>query len=121
MTNREKKLRAEAKKRLQKEGLLPADKPKLNRRKFIEEAKSEWLSMEGSCFIGDIYLLRAIGIMLGQTERMSTRASPEAVGAAKVLKIAIRLKEHNEKIRAEGRRKHSVMEEYEFIRDILDA
>lgn len=41
LTNREKKERAAAKKRLQDKGVLPPDKPKLNRKKFIEEAKAE--------------------------------------------------------------------------------
>lgn len=36
LTNKEKKLNAEAKKRLQEQGILPPDKPKLNRKKFIE-------------------------------------------------------------------------------------
>lgn len=42
MTNKEKRERAAAKKRLQEEGILPPDKPRLNRKKFIEEAEAEW-------------------------------------------------------------------------------
>ena len=42
LTNREKKDRAEFKKQMQEKGILPPDKPKLNRKKFIEEAREEW-------------------------------------------------------------------------------
>ena len=42
LTNREKKDRAEFKKQMQEKGILPLDKPKLNRKKFIKEAREEW-------------------------------------------------------------------------------
>ena len=38
LTNKEKQARAELKKRMQDKGVLPPDKPKLNRKKFIDEA-----------------------------------------------------------------------------------
>ena len=46
MTNAEKKERAEIKKRLQEEGFLPPDKPRLDRKRFLEEAEKEWNSRE---------------------------------------------------------------------------
>ena len=51
MTNAEKKERAEIKKRLQEEGFLPPDKPRLDRKRFLEEAEKEWNSREpgGHC------------------------------------------------------------------------
>ena len=42
LTQREKARRAEAKKRLQEEGLIPPDKPRLNRRKFARETWKEF-------------------------------------------------------------------------------
>ena len=42
LTNKEKQARAELKKRMQDKGVLPPDKPKLNRKKFIDEAREEW-------------------------------------------------------------------------------
>lgn len=41
LTNREKQERADFKRRMQEQGILPPDKPKLNRKKFIEEAREE--------------------------------------------------------------------------------
>lgn len=42
MTKKEIKLRAEIKKSLQTKGILPPDKKRLNRKKFIDEAREEW-------------------------------------------------------------------------------
>lgn len=121
MTNAQKKYNAQIKKQMQEKGILPPDKPKLNRKKYIEEAREEWNTRDSGCYVWDAYLYRAIGMMLSQTERMSTRASPEAVGVAKTLKLALRLREFSEKLEAEGRDKYTVGEQYEFIKDILDA
>ena len=121
MTVREKKLQAQTKKRLQAEGILPPDKSKLNRKKFIEEARAEWNNRGEDCYIWDYYIMEAMAFMLGHLERNSCRLSLEAVGVAKVLKLAIRLQKFKEKLRAEGRREYTVGEQYEYIKDILDA
>lgn len=42
MTNKEKAERAAIKKKLQADGILPPDKPRLNRRKFIDDALGEF-------------------------------------------------------------------------------
>lgn len=47
--------------------------------------------------------------------------SKEAVGAAKVLKLALRLKEFSDRLKEEGRSEYTIKEEIEFIQDILDA
>ena len=78
LTNREKKLRAEAKKELQAKGVIPPDKPKLNRKKFIDEAKAEWNSRE-KCYVWDVYMMQAMSYMLGHMEK-DMRLSREAVG-----------------------------------------
>lgn len=101
--------------------MLPPDKPKLNRKKFIEEARKEWHERSGDCFIWEYYLINAISYMLGRVERRSLSVSLEAVGVAKALKIAVRLHEFHEKLKVEGRDQYPVMEEYEYIKDILDA
>lgn len=120
MTNREKEERARIKKKLQEEGTLPPDKPKLNRKKYVEEARKEWNGRDKGCFVWDVYLCESISIMLGSVDR-NLRVTQEAVGVAKTLKMAIRLKEFHEKIRSEGRSEYSLKEQYEFIRDILKA
>lgn len=42
MTNREKEERKRFKKILQEDGILPPDKPRLNRKKFAQEVCDEW-------------------------------------------------------------------------------
>ena len=42
MTIREKEERKLIKKQLQEKGVLPPDKPRLNRKKFAEEVNHEW-------------------------------------------------------------------------------
>lgn len=74
LTNKEKQARAELKKRMQDKGVLPPDKPKLNRKKFIDEAREEWNGRSSDCFIWEHYLMDAISYMLCQREGMSSRA-----------------------------------------------
>lgn len=121
LTNREKKLNAEIKRELQEKGLLPPDKPKLNRKKFIEEARTAWNSRDRECLIWDFHMMEAMGYVLTHTEERSRRASLEAVGAAKVLKLAIRLREFSEMVRGKGEQEYKLIDQYNYIKDILDA
>ena len=87
LTQREKARRAEAKKRLQEEGLIPPDKPRLNRRKFARETWKEFeeeLGKDGVLI--EWSLMRAIGFMVGPD---LPQVSPEQVGVLKLLKIAV--------------------------------
>lgn len=111
---------AKVKKKLQEEGILPPDKPRMNRKKYIEEAVAEWDGRELDYYGWELYLHRAIVIMLGQTDQY-LRTSPEAVGVAKTLKLAIRLKEFSNKLKEEGRCNYTLIEQYEYIKDILNA
>lgn len=120
LTSREKKLRAQEKKWLQEEGLIPPDKPRLNRKKFIEEARAEWEGRSQDCFMWDLYLWKALMVMLNYTDR-NMRVTPEAVGAAKVMKMAVRMQELDVKLEAEGRKEYTVGEVYGYIKDILEA
>ena len=54
-------------------------------------------------------------------ELKSSRASLEAVGAAKVLKLAIRLREFSEEVREKGEHEYKLVDQYNYIKDILDA
>lgn len=119
LTNKEKQARAELKKRMQDKGVLPPDKPKLNRKKFIDEAREEWNGRSSDCFIWEHYLMDAISYMLCQREGMSSRASLEAVGAAKVLKLAIRLREFSEEVREKGEHEYKLVDQYNYIKDIF--
>ena len=119
LTNKEKAFKASIKKEMQKEGLLPPDKPKLNGKKYVEEAIEEWNQKEEEVF-WEYYLYKAISIMLGKVDK-KFRVSKEAVGVAKVLKLALRLKEFSDRLKEEGRSEYKIKEELEFIQDILDA
>lgn len=121
LTSREKRSNARIKKELQAEGVLPPDKPKLNWKKFIEEAMNEWNSRDKDVFVWELYLAEAFSLMLGHVEKRSLRTSLEAVGAAKVLKLALRLREFSKKLQGEGRDKYTAGEKYEFVKDIIDA
>lgn len=120
MTAREKKYRAELKKRLQEEGFLSPDKPRLNRKKFIEEARAEWHARDFGMYAEGRYLAEAFGIMMCHS-RKSSSPSLEAVGAAKVLKLAIRLQQFSKMLEERGDTKYKVSEKYDYIQDILDA
>ncbi|MCM1193928.1 MAG: hypothetical protein NC123_18895 [Butyrivibrio sp.] len=120
LTNKEKTMNAKIKKKMQEKGIIPPDKPRLNRKRYIEEAMREWNGRDKDCCLWSYYLCDAISIMMGHIES-NLRASKEAVGAAKCLKLAVRLKEFSDKLKAEGRKQYTVGEQLEFIQDILDA
>jgi len=120
LTNAQKKENAEFKKRLQREGIIPPDKPRLNRKKFVEEARNEWNNRESEAFIWDLYLQEAVSLIISDKDRYG-KVTLEAVGVAKCLKLAVRLKEFRDKIKAEGRDTYTMHELYEYIKDILNA
>lgn len=45
--------------------------------------------------------------------------TPEAVGVAKLLKAAMKLKEFQDKIKSEGREDYTITEEYEYIKEVF--
>lgn len=120
MTQKEKRDRARIKRELQAEGILPPDKPKLNRKKFIEEAQAEWNARDGGCMVWDLYLMKAMGYMLAHREK-GGRASAEAVGAAKVLKLALRIREFSKELEAKGEDTYKIVDLYEYVKDIMEA
>lgn len=110
MTQREKAERARIKKELQQEGLLPPDKPRLNRKKFAAEVWEEWKEL--SPLQDDFYLWRAISCMVGPDME---KVTAEEVGVLKVLKIAIESKKFSERLEEEGREKYTVQEYLETV------
>ena len=120
MTKKEIKLRAEIKKSLQTKGLLPPNKKKLNRKKFIDETREQWLKRDRTCFKWEFYIMRALVWMTSYTDNRGN-ISPEAVGAAKVYKIALRFKEFEEEIQKSGQSAYTVGELYESVKEIMEA
>lgn len=120
MTNREKAANAKIKKELQEQGIIPPDKPKLNRKKYVEEARNEWNGKDKDFYAWDIYLYEAISIMLGTVDK-NLRVTSEAVGVAKCLKLALRLRKFSAKLKEEGRNEYTMKEKLDFIQEVLKA
>lgn len=85
MTISEKKERARIKGELQKKGILPPDKPRLNRKKFAKDTISEWVK-DFSGLDADIYLRQAILIFLDEEMQ-----SGENTGKEEVMRITKRI------------------------------
>lgn len=105
LTKKEIALRAEAKKRLQEEGILPPDKARLNRKKFAREVMEEFKAMD--VFAADLYLRRAIGCMVSEN---MPRVSEEQVGVLKLLKIAVETQKFMQGLKEEGRTQYTIGE-----------
>lgn len=87
LTQREKAERAAMKKQLQAEGVLPPDKPRLNRKKFARETWAEWEEfLKGDPIRAEVSLLRAVEFIAGPELPAVT---PEQVGVYKALKLAV--------------------------------
>lgn len=120
MTKKEIKQRAEIKKRLQAKGILPPNKKRLNRKKFIDEAMKQWQERDRTCFKWEFYIMRALVWMTSYTDNRGN-ISPEAVGAAKVYKIALKLKEFEEEKKKSGETEYKLKEVYDSLKDIMEA
>lgn len=110
MTQREKAERAAIKKQLQEEGILPPNKPRLNRKKFAREVWDEFNAMDR--FKVDFYLRRAIVATVGPDMHDVTS---EQVGVLKLLKLAVETERFMRQLEEEGRDKYSMGEYYEKV------
>lgn len=101
LTQREKAERAAIKKKLQAEGLIPADKPRLNRKKFARETWAEfWALRRAGPVHVDVLLTKAIGFMAGPDMK---EVSSEQVGVLKLLKLVVEYDAFLKKLETEGR------------------
>lgn len=110
MTQREKARRAAAKKRLQAEGILPPDKPRLNRKRFAAEVWAEYEQEEFALF--DLWLHRAIAATVGPNMREVTA---EQVGVFKLLKLAIETRKFHQRLEKEGRETYTLDDYYNEV------
>ncbi|ECD6517255.1 addiction module toxin RelE [Salmonella enterica subsp. enterica] len=117
MTNAEKKLRKEVRESLREEGLIPPVKAKLNRKKFLAETKEEFKSFESFSDLSHLY--EAISIMT--TVLPQGKVSPEQVGVAKVLKLAMEIKKYHEGLVSKGETTYKPYDRYkEVIEPIMN-
>ncbi len=115
LTQRQKAERAAIKKKLQGEGLIPPDKPRLNRKKFARETWAEWRALyEGDPIRGEVMLIHAVGAMVGPEMREVT---PEDVGVLKLLKLAVETDRFLKKLESEGRKEYKLGEYFSEVYD----
>lgn len=108
LTQREKAERAAAKKRLQAWGVLPPDKPRLNRKKFAQETWAEWTALLAENRLrAAMALCRAVSFT---TDPELLEVTPEQVGILKAMKIAVEYEKFLQKLEAEDRSDYSIGE-----------
>ena len=90
---------------MQEEGILPPDKPRLNRKKFAQEVIAEFENMD--VLVADIYLRKAVYFMVSAEMK---RVSAEQVGVLKLLKIAVESEKFMKSLEEEGREKYTIGE-----------
>lgn len=115
MTAREKAERAEIKKELQEKGILPPDKPRLNRKKFAAEVWKEF-NEECSNFEALLELRQCLGCMVSDNMLQVTE---EEVGVLKLMKITVEVMRFKKRLKDEGRSSYTVGELLEVIYPII--
>ncbi len=117
MTRREKEEMKQFRKDMREKGVLPPVKKRLNRNKYIEDTIQMWNNPDD--IDSRVYLTMAFGFMMGRIDQ-SGHVHPEAIGAAKVLRLAIKLKEFSAMLRAEGKDSYTQGEMYEYLKETLE-
>lgn len=108
LTRREKAERAAMKKELQARGVLPPDKPRLDRKKFARETWAEFEALfKAKPIRAELALIKAVGFMVGPEMH---RVTPEEVGVLKLLKLAVEYDGFLNKLEAEGRETYTTGE-----------
>lgn len=110
LTQREKAERAAIKKQLQADGVLPPDKPRLNRKKFAREVWDEFSEMD--VYTADFYLRKAIMATVGPELHEVTS---EQVGILKLMKLAVETDRFMQQLKTEGREQYSIGEYVEKV------
>lgn len=110
LTQREKAERAAIKKQLQADGVLPPDKPRLNRKKFAREVWEDFSEMD--VYTADFYLRKAIMATVGPELHEVTS---EQVGILKLMKLAVETDRFMQQLKKEGREQYSIGEYIEKV------
>ena len=99
LTNKEKAIKSKAKKELQKQGLLPPDKPRLNRKKFAKEAAEQF---DKEINLMDVFWFHnALTLVTAGTDMFPI--TPEQVGVFKLMKITAEIKKFHEETKKSGK------------------
>lgn len=117
MTKREKEEMKQIRKELREKGTIPPVKKRLNRKDYIENTRNKWNEPEeGNSWI---YLTRAVSWVMGRVDHKGN-VHPEAIGAAKVLQVAMKMQEFTAKLKEEGRDRYTTGELYEYLKETLE-
>lgn len=117
MTKQEKEEMKQIRKELREKGVIPPVKKRLNRKDYIENTKNKWKEPEeGNSWI---YLARAVSWVMGRVDHKGN-VHPEAIGAAKVLQVAMKMQEFIAKLKEEGRDRYTTGELYEYLKETLE-
>ena len=101
LTNKEKAIKSKAKKELQKQGLLPPDKPRLNRKKFAKEAAEQFDKEINLMDPMDVFWFHnALTLVTAGTDMFPI--TPEQVGVFKLMKITAEIKKFHEETKKSG-------------------
>lgn len=111
LSKREIAERAQVKKQLQAEGILPPDKTPLNRKRFAQEVRAAWEEADGPLYA---YVMRAIGWMLPFEN--ARKVTPEQIGVLKLLKIALATKRFEDEL-PEGTHQYN---SYDFYKEVVE-
>ena len=114
MTKKERKERAAIKKRLQAEGVIPLDKPKVNRKKYVAEI-SDKLTEKGA---GYDFVSRVAMHIISDVKAyagLEARISDDTLAYARAIDLVMREAEFVKKLRAEGKETYSMDEYYKEV------
>lgn len=102
LTNKEKALKSKVKKELQEQGLLPPDKPRLNRRKFAKEAAEQFDKEINLMNPMDVFWFHnALTLVTAGTDVLPITS--EQVGVFKLMKITAEIKKLHEETKKSGK------------------
>lgn len=108
LTQREKDERAAIRKELKQAGILPPDKPRLDRKKFARETWAEFEAMyQAGAYTTYLILIKVLGFMVGPD---MVKVTSEEVGVLKLLKMAVEYDKFLKQLDAEGRDKYTLGE-----------
>lgn len=111
MTAAEKKWNKEFKEEMRAKGLLPPVKPRLNRKKFLEETFEGFDKFNRYTDLSCLYEAMAWMVSRNQTRAITT----EQIGVLKTMKIAVELKRYYGEKRAEGENSVTIGELYDNV------
>lgn len=112
LTLEEKKMRKEMRTELREKGILPPAKPRLNRKKFLDEVYDEY-DREIEKLTDYLYLEKAINIMVGRS--LVGKVTPEQVGVLKTMKLAVAIKQFEQEKLKDGKIEYTLGELYEKV------